>query len=714
MKKQKTKNTAAADGGAPLLINRELSWLEFNQRVLQEALDPAQPLLQRLFFLSVTASNLDEFFMVRVGGLHLQAASGIRRADPSGLSPAEQLQRVRLRVRHLIRDQYECLSASLLPELALHGVRVLPAGAALPGEVAQPLSAVFAGDILPLITPVAIAPGAPFPLLAPLQPHLAVRLAGRPERLAVIRLAPPVPRLWRVASADGAPFRYAFIEDILRAFLPSVFPGRRVLEAAVFRITRNADMPLNEEYAADLASAMSQLLRLRKSAPCVRLEVEDAASEKMSALLARNLGADPDDILRIPGPVDLTALRALPNLPDLPHLQSPPWPPQPNPDLDPTQDIFAQIARRDILLNLPYESFDPVVRLVESAAKDPQVLAIKIVLYRTSSTSPIIRALASAALAGKLVTAILELKARFDEARNIDWARGLEEAGVQVVYGIQNLKTHAKVCLVLRREDGVLRHYLHLGTGNYNESTARLYTDVGLLSADLTLGRDASAFFHAVTGQSEPQAYQNLSQSPTHLRDRLLGLIRFEADTARRRQPAKILAKMNALVDPELIHALCDASSAGVKIHLCVRGVCCLRPGIPGVSDNITVTSVVDRLLEHSRVFYFYHNGAEEVYFSSADWMPRNLDRRIELMVNVTDPACKRRLVEILNATLSDTLKAWVLNPDGEYTRVAPPKKAAPLRSQEFLYQAACAAQKAARKSMRTRFIPHLPERGNC
>ena len=691
-------------------INRELSWLEFNHRVLQEALDPSQPLLARLFFLSVTAANLDEFFMVRVGGLHLQIASQIRRRDPSGLTPAEQLQRVRLRVRHLIRDQYDCLTSSILPELLNNGIRILPAGAALAEDITRPLATTFANEILPLITPMAISPDAPFPLLMPLQPHLAVRLSGKPERLAIIRLAPSVPRLRRVSSGDDATLRYAFAEDILRAFLTDVFPGQNILEASVFRITRNADMPLNEEYAADLAHAMSQLIQQRKTAPCVRLEIEASASRKMVGLLERHLGVQSDDLLRIPGPVDLTALRALPNLPELPDLALPAWPPQPNPDIDLTQDIFAQIARRDILLNLPYESFEPVVRLVESAAKDAQTLAIKIVLYRTSSASPIVRALASAAAAGKLVTVILELKARFDEARNIDWARDLEEAGVQVVYGIKNLKTHAKICLILRREDGALRHYLHLGTGNYNESTARLYTDVGLLSADLTLGRDASAFFHAVTGYTEPQSYQNLTQSPTHLRERLLALIRYETDSARKNRPARILAKMNSLTDPELIRALYDASAAGVKIHLCVRGICCLKPGIIGLSENITVTSIVDRLLEHSRIFHFHRNGAEEIYFSSADWMPRNLDSRIELMVNVADPSCKQRLKDILDVSLSDTAKSWVLNAEGEYVRNASQKKQAPVRSQELLYQNAASARRAARKSIRTRFIPHLPK----
>ena len=713
------------------LLNRELSWLEFNHRVLQQALDPAVPLLNRLFFLSVTASNLDEFYMVRAGGLHLQIASGITAPDPSGFTPAEQLQRVRLRIRQLIRDQYDCLAHSLLPELAANGIHILPSGAALPDDVTQSLASVFNAEILPLLTPVAVPdapakkakPPAPspdvaardaFPTLATLQPYLAVRLEPEtpraPERFALLRLSAPIPRLWRVVSGAST-FRYAFIEDILRAFLPSIFPGQRVLEATLFRITRNADLPLDEEFSPDLAFAMTRLLQQRKTAPCVRLETEAAATPQLLAFLTRHLPVQPDDILKIPGALDLTALRSLPSLPPLPGLQHPAWLPQPHPDIDPTQNIFLQIARRNILLHHPYHAFDPVVSLVQTAAKDPHTLAIKIILYRTSPDSRLIPALAAAARAGKLVTVILELKARFDEARNIDGARDLESAGVQVIYGIRHLKTHAKVCLVLRREDTSIRHYLHLGTGNYNESTARLYTDVGLLTASPILGRDASAFFHAITGYSEPQTYQNLTQSPLQLRDRLLTLIRHEAASARKRQPALILAKMNSLADPDLIAALYDASRAGVTIHLCVRGICCLCPGVKGLSETITVTSVIDRLLEHSRIFYFYRNGAEDIFFSSADWMPRNLDRRIELMTHVTDPDCKQQLTAILQTSLADTANAWLLQSNGTYTRVPPHKKNAPVRSQHLFHQAALSSAKLTRRSIRTRFIPHLPDK---
>ena len=369
-----------------------------------------------------------------------------------------------------------------------------------------------------------------------------------------------------------------------------------------------------------------------------------------------------------------------------------------------------QVARQDILRATPYEGFDPVLKLVESAATDPQVRAVKIVLYRTSTKGPLVRALTAAALAGKHVTALIELKARFDEARNIDWARGLEEAGVQVVYGVRNLKTHAKVCLVIRREDEAIRHYLHFGTGNYNESTAKLYTDVGLLTCDAALGRDAAVFFHAVTGFSEPQTYQKLVQAPSGLRDRLLELIRFETKQAANHQPAQILAKMNSLVDPELIAALYEASRKGVEIRLNVRGVCCLRPGVKGISENITVTGVVDRFLEHSRIFCFLHGGVEELFISSADWMPRNLDRRIELMVPVQDAACRRRLMEVLHTSLADNQKAWRLKSDGTYERLRPARGQPAMRSQVELCERATVTARQARKAARTVFEPHLPQ----
>ena len=694
------------------LTNRELSWLEFNQRVLEEADAPSVPLLERLFFLSIVASNLDEFFMVRVGGLHLQCATGSTRADPAGLPPAEVLRRVRQRVRQQVEDQNICLGQKVLPGLVARQVS-LAVGAPPSSEELRLLEPVFESQIFPVLTPVALADDGIFPLLAPLANYLAVQLApaegATAPRRVLVRLGPGLARVWRVPGLSGTTRRFVLLEDLVRAFLPRLLSGQKVEEAVVFRVTRNADMPVDEEFAPDLATAMMQLLRDRRTGPCVRLEIERAVTAETSAFLGARLAVADEDVFRLSGPVDLTGLRELRGLTAETALCYPAWTPQQHPQFDSTRDIFEQMARQDILLATPYESFDPVLKLVESAAADPEVRAVKIVLYRTSTKGPLVRALTAAARSGKHVTALIELKARFDEARNIDWARGLEEAGVQVVYGVRNLKTHAKVCLVIRREDEGVRHYLHFGTGNYNETTAKLYTDVGLLTCDPALGRDAAVFFHAVTGFSEPQTYQKLVQAPSGLRDRLLELIRFEANQAENHQPAQILAKMNSLVDAELIAALYDASRKGVEIRLGVRGICCLRPGVKGVSETITVTGVVDRFLEHSRIFFFQHGGQEELFLSSADWMPRNLDRRIELMVPVQDPACRRRLLDLLHTSLADNDKAWRLKPDGTYERVRRPHGQRPIRSQADLCERAVAAARQARKAARTVFEPHLP-----
>lgn len=694
-------------------FNRELSWLEFNQRVLEEANDPTVPLLERLQFLAITAANLDEFYMVRVGGLHLQIAAALNKTDPAGLTPAEQLQRIRRRTGVLVAGQYACLAERILPGLAAHGVQLV-AGQPLAPDDHRALEPFFEAELFPLLTPLAVGGERVFPLLAPLALHLLCRLApgrsGGPDRYAIVRLGGG--RLSRVVRAPGrtaSERRFVLIEDLVRAFLPRLFPGQEVVEAACFRLTRNADMAVDEEYASDLSTVMSRVLAERRTAPCVRLEVEAGASAEWVAFLSEHLDVDDDDVFRVPGPVDLVTLRELREAAADPALVHPRWTPQPQPQFDLSRDLFEQIAGQDILLSLPYESFDPVVRLIEAAAVDPAVTAIKMVLYRTGAKSPIVRALAAAARAGKHVTALLELKARFDEARNIDWAHDLEEAGVQVVYGVRNLKTHAKVCLIVRREPGGVRHYLHLGTGNYNDLTARLYTDVGLLTCDPALGRDAAAFFHAITGYSEPQSYLRLVQSPSGLRDRVLELIAYETQLARQQQPAQILAKMNALVDPDIIEALYEASQAGVEIRLCVRGICCLRPGVRKRSANITVTSVVDRFLEHSRIFFFLHGGSEELLISSADWMPRNLDRRIELMVPVQDPACRAKLIEALRTTLADNVKAWQLQPDGAYRRVSRPHGQRRIRSQEEQVNRAVAEAKRARQALRTVFEPHLP-----
>jgi polyphosphate kinase len=693
----------------PLLLNRDLSWLEFNQRVLCEASDGAVPLLERCFFLGVSAVNLDEFCMVRVGGLHLQVKGNLRRLDPSGLSPERALDRVRTRLRRLVRDQYACFRKGLLPALARHGVGLAP-GCPPHADARAALDARFDREFFPVLTPVAVDAPDRFPPSVPLSLYLACRLRprrGEKETLfEVMRLGPGLQRLIRL---PGASPRFVWLEDLVRANIERFFPGREVLETVVFRVTRNADMPVDEEDAPDLLSAMARLLRKRDVSPCVRLEHEAGASRELIAWLRDRTGVAGEDVISVPGPVDLSCLRGLRELVVDPGLRYPSWTPQINADLDPGRDLFEQLAERDILLSQPYESFDPVQRLVEAAAADREVRAIKIALYRTSATGPVVEALRAAAQAGKHVTAIVELKARFDEARNIDWARSLERAGVQVAYGVRHLKTHAKVCLIVRGERDGFRYYTHFGTGNYNEVTARGYTDVGLLTSDRLLGRDAAAFFHAVTGYSEPQSYAQLVQAPSGLRRRLLDLIRFETDMALRGQPSRILAKMNALEDPETIEALYAASAAGVEIRLAVRGICCLRPGVKGLSGNIRVVGVVDRFLEHSRIFCFLHGGEECVFLSSADWMPRNLDRRVELLVPVHDPAARRKLTDLVEAALDDNVKGWTLRPDGSWERVRPPHGQRRLRSQEMLCGRALEAARAARRATATVFEPHLP-----
>jgi polyphosphate kinase len=696
----------------PLLLNRELSWLEFNQRVLEESDDHSVPLLERLFFLSVVSSNLDEFFMVRVGGLMLQCAAGVTRPDPSGMRPAELLGQLRKRARQQVKDQYDSLHKKVLAELAARQITV-SVGTRLTAEEMRLLEPDFETQIFPVVTPVGLTETSPFPVLPSLALYLAVRLAPAKDapapRHALIKLGPGLARLWRIPSPFSAR-RFALLEDVVRAFLPRLFPGQTLEESTVFRVSRNADMAVEEEETADLAVAMRRVLRERRTGPgVVRIEVDAAASDEMVKWLASELGATDDAVIRIHGPVDLTGLRELRGMVDDATLVYPAWTSQPHPALDPTLGIFEQMAQQDFFIATPYESFDPVLKLVETAAADPRVRAIKMILYRTSTKGPLVRALAAAAQGGKHVTVLIELKARFDEERNIDWAHGLEESGVQVIYGVRRLKTHAKICLVIRREEDGVRHYMHFGTGNYNETTAKFYTDVGLFTCDPVLGRDATVFFHAVTGFSEPQTYQKLVQAPTGLRDRLLELIRFETEQAENHQPAQISAKMNALVDPALIEALYAASQAGVEIRLCVRGICCLRPGVKGLSENISVISVVDRFLEHSRIFHFLHGGEDECFLSSADWMPRNLDSRIELLVPVQDSVCRRRLLELLHTSLSDNVKAWKLLPDGTYKRVTRPHGQRPIRSQEALCELARETIKQVRRAQRTVFDPHLP-----
>jgi polyphosphate kinase len=698
----------------PLFFNRELSWLDFNCRVLEEAADAENPLLDRVKFLAITASNLDEFFMVRVGGLQmLQERRGRATPDPSGFLPATTLAHIRTRVDDLLAAQAALWRDTLRPALHACGIHLTTPADLLPHQ-REALDRLFDEQFFPVLTPVALPEEEErLPAVAGLTLHLAVRLApaaeGAPPRFAVVALGHELPRF--VPLPDERQRSFLWLEDLLRLNLHKLFPGERILESAAFRVTRNADMGVREDLAADLLEEMKGILTERRQSDCVRLEMERGASRVLAQRLADVFDARSTARYAIDGPLQLGSLFALAALPGFDPLREEPWPPHPSPDLDPRQPVFTSLARGDVLLCHPYESFDPVVRLLEEAAADPDVVAIKQILYRTSRQSPVVAALMRAAESGKAVTAVVELKARFDEQRNIGWATALERAGVQVIYGVRGLKTHAKACLVVRREGGTLRRYMHFGTGNYNELTARLYTDVSLLTCDPDLGADASQFFNMITGYSEPQAFRKLSPAPLSLRDRLLAHIEGEITRRKQGQRARIVAKVNSLVDPILIQALYRASRAGVKIQLCVRGICCLRPGVEGLSENIRVVSVVDRFLEHSRVVYFHQGGEGRVFISSADWMPRNLDKRIELLIPVEDPTARARLLELLETGLADTVKGRRLRADGTYERAASSSRKR-LRSQARLYERAGERVREYAERAPTVFVPHRPQRG--
>jgi polyphosphate kinase len=706
-----TDSSAATSTAAPQALkyfNRELSWLEFNQRVLDEALDDGLPLLERLKFLAITASNLDEFFMVRVGGLRVVVEQGISTPDAAGMTPTEQLVAISDRTHAMIDQQQACF-AGLEQKLAEAGIRRVLRHE-LTERRAKAVEQVFESEIFAVMTPRAVRPDEEFPLLANQMLHLAVHLAadaasdGRP-RLAIIPLGRSLPRFFTLSGPDRG-YSYVLLEDVVVRMVHRFFPGEQVLGHAVFRITRNADFTLRDDLATDLLAGMEGILSARKHGACVRLEVAADSGEDVLATLTKALEVGPVDIFQTSAPLDLAAFMSLADLAGFESLKYEPWPPQPSPDIDQGEKLFDILARRDVLLYHPYESFDPVLRLVEEAAADPDVLAIKQILYRTSRNSPIVAALARAAQRGKYVTVIVELKARFDEARNIEWARSLEEHGVQVIYGVKGLKTHAKTCIIVRREPHGVVRYMHFGTGNYNEITSRIYSDASLLTSNEELGADAVSFFNAITGYSQPQRYRKIEAAPGGLRQRIVELI--EAETHRRLQGQKafIDAKVNSLVDSEVISALYAASQAGVTVRLNVRGVCCLRPGVPELSENITVVSIIDRYLEHARILHFHHGGDDLVFLSSADWMPRNLDRRIELLVPVEDQSAKLRLMAILGTYFEDNVKARTLQADGSYKRTKPGRKRV-RRSQELLYEYACRRIREAEQKKATTFEPH-------
>lgn len=691
-------------------LNRELSWLEFNQRVLNEALREDIPLLERVKFLAITASNLDEFFQVRVGGLLAMRRSGLKKPDNSGLTPVRNLAVLRERIQTMKAHQYALFNEVLVPALAAAGIPLLTPQALVLSQSSQ-LSATFDDQVFPLLTPLAVDLEDAPPLVPALQLIVACRLvdpATKTTRYALIPIPESLPRRLPVSHASGT-HAFLLIEDHVSMHAARLFPGENCAATTTFRVTRNGDIAVREDDTLDLADEMEDVLTARRFSDTVRLELRSDAPRDLARVIRTVTAAGPQETYLVHGPPGLSSFMELAFLADHDHLRDPEWPSQTAPAITPGSTMFETIAEGDLLLHHPYESFEPVLRFIEEAAEDPDVIAIKQVLYRTAKKSRIIDALIRAAENGKQVTVLVELKARFDEARNLDRADELQRAGAQIVYGVKGLKTHAKICMIVRRESGHLRRYVHLGTGNYNETTSKLYTDISYLTCKPEYGNDASLLFNAVSGRSKLLRFQRLVPAPTAMKPQLLDLISSEAERAKQGIPARIIAKVNSLQDPEIIDALYKASRAGVEIKINVRGICCLKPGDPKYSKNIQIVSIIDRFLEHARIFHFHQGGDSKVYLSSADWMTRNLEKRVELMIPVEEPTLKRRLVRILDTFFQDNMQASILLPDGTSQRVQRPKNQKPFRAQEHFHQQAKTAAKARQHERSMTFEPHVP-----
>jgi polyphosphate kinase len=680
-------------------LDRESSWLDFNARVLELAEDPATPLLERTRFVAIFADNLDEFFMVRVAGLQRRIAAGLAIASPAGLSARDQLELIARRAHILTERHAEFFHRELLPALREAGIEVVTYDE-LDDDERATADTLFTDHVFPVLTPLAVDPAHPFPYISGLSLNLAVlvrdRINGR-EHFARVKVPPLLPRFVRVGSR-----RFVPIEQVIAAHLPTLFPGMDVTEASLFRVTRNEDLTVDEDDVDNLLQALERELVRRRFGPAVRLEVEADISERVLDLLVRELDIDEDQLYRVDGMVDLAGLWGIVDL-DLPALKYESFPPVTHPALrvsgesSSSVDVFAAMRRADVLLHHPYDSFTTSIQaFVEEAAADPSVLAIKQTLYRTSGDSPLVDALIDAAEAGKQVLVVVEITARFDEQANIKWARALEQAGCHVVYGVVGLKTHCKLALVIRQEpDGTLRRYAHIGTGNYNPKTARLYEDLGLLTVDPAVTADVADLFNHLSGYTKPRDYRTLLVAPERLRPGLLGKISREADNARAGLPSGITMKLNSLVDEVVIDALYSASAAGVPIDLVVRGMCCLRPGVPGLSDNITVRSILGRFLEHSRIFRFCNGGDEQLWIGSADAMHRNLDRRVEALVQIRDPAVRADLQHLLALTTDPHTAAWELRADGGWVRHTTGTDGQPLRDYQLTLLRAAAARAA-------------------
>lgn len=692
--------------------NRELSWIKFDQRVLSEARDKSIPLLERLKFVSITSSNLDEFFMVRVASLKDMVHAKYKKRDIAGMTATEQLSAINKQARELVNIQYSTFSRSLMPLLHKEGIYLLDAHEDLSEEQARFVDRYFMENVYPVLTPMAVDASRPFPLIRNKTLNIAALLTGKKTEdetvFATVQVPSVLPRLVQIPS-EGETKSFILLEQIIERNIGILFSNYKVLCAYPYRIMRNADLTIDEDEASDLLKEIENKLKMRQWGEVIRLEIEEKVDKKLLKFLKTELKVSDEDIFQIAGPIDLTFLMKMYGIDGYDHLRYKPYTPQQVPEITPGSDIFAAIRKGDIFLHHPYETFDPVVDFIRQASKDPDVLAIKQTLYRVSGNSPIISSLAQAAENGKQVSVLVELKARFDEEHNIVWAKKLEQAGCHVIYGLVGLKTHSKIALVVRREEDGIRRYVHLGTGNYNDSTAKLYTDCGIFTCKESIGEDATAVFNMLSGYSEPLAWNELVLAPYWLRDKFLRLIGRETKNARQGREARIVAKMNSLCDPGIIAALYEASASGVKIDLIVRGICCLRVGIPGASENISVRSIVGNFLEHSRIFYFYNDGNPEVFMGSADWMPRNLDRRVEIVFPVIEEELKEKALHILHVELEDNVKARVMQPDGTYEKLDKRGKVLINSQEQFCAEAKAAVPDQNPGNNQRLFIPAEP-----
>ena len=695
-------------------LNRELSWLSFDERILGEAKDKTIPLFERLKFLSIVSSNLDEFYMVRVASLKDMVDAGYTKKDIAGMTPKQQLAAISVKTHELVNSQYSTYNRSLIPALTEVGLTVVRSHEELSEEEGAFVDEYFEENIYPVLTPMAVDSSRPFPLIRNKSLNIGALVKRKSKgkdgsktetEFATVQVPGVLNRIVNLPCEDGK--KIIFLEEVIERNISKLFLNYDVICASPFRIMRNADLSIDEDEAEDLLKEIEKQVKRRQWGKAIRLEVQDTIPKKLLKILVEELQIEEEDIFKIDGTVDLTVFMKVYGLEGFDEYKTPKFSPIPVLDIDPDEDIFASIRKKDILMHHPYESFEPVVNFIKEAARDKDVLAIKQTLYRVSGNSPIIAALAEAAENGKQVSVLVELKARFDEENNIVWAKKLEKAGCHVIYGLVGLKTHSKITLVVRREEDGIRRYVHLATGNYNDATAKLYTDLGLFTCNEAIGEDATAVFNMLSGYSEPEGWNKLSLAPLWMKDKFLALIGREKEHAVNGEEGRIIAKMNSLCDQDVIMALYEASNAGVKIDLIVRGICCLKTGIPGVSDNITVHSIVGNYLEHSRIYYFRNGGNEEFYLSSADWMPRNLERRVEILFPVEAPELTERLRHILDAECKDNLKAYFLQPDGSYTKLDKRGKV-PFGSQDAFCREAQEKFEAAKKDVKnTRvFVP--------